>query len=772
MITLVVSLSACVDTVEFTVYFDSSGGTEVSPVTTDGSSTVSIPDNPTKEGFTFAGWYWDNVTFETPFTANSLMDAPLSSDMTVYAKWEPIAFNITYVLNGGINDTNNPSTFTSTIEIILIDPTKEGHTFGGWYSDATFTTAYNFTSMSAEDITVYAKWNINSYTLQYLDNDGTVLQTGNYEYGSSLNDVIPPIAVKEGYTFVEWNQDLPETMPAMDLLISARYVTNQYTISFDSNDGSAVLDITQDYATVVTAPDNPTKEGYTFGGWYLEAELTTLYSFTTIPAEDITLYAKWEAYEYTINYYIVGVDQISNIPLSEGEIMIDISLGVENSSVITSEGRIFTWGANSFGQLGIGTVSTYRAALTEITSSFGLIEGEKVVKILLGSQASIAITSTGRVFTWGYNGNGQLGDEAVSERFVPGEITSQFNLAEGEKIVDVSLGNVHASAITSTGRIFTWGWNQSGQLGIGEIDNIKIRTPIDITYQFNLDEGDMITSVSLGSGHSSAMTSQGRIFTWGADIYGQLGNGASDNEVHATPIEITSQFGLSEEESIASIQMSYYHSSAITTEGRVFNWGYNGYGNLGDGTEQNQSYPVEITSNFSLSAEEVLIGISMSGYSHASAITSEGRVFTWGSNAYGQLGIGTSDYDGHSTPIDITSGFILLAGEKVIRMSLGTNHSSAITSTGRIFTWGRDNAGQLGDASLVNKPTPVLITTVSSIKVYSETYGYEAQITEYIPNKEGFTFSGWYSDPELTIPYTFTTMPANTLKLYGMWMIE
>ena len=87
MLTLVLSISACDDTVEFTIYFDSNGGTEVLPVTTNGAETVAIPDNPTKEGCTFGGWYWDDVTFETPFTANSLMDAPLSSDMTVYAKW-------------------------------------------------------------------------------------------------------------------------------------------------------------------------------------------------------------------------------------------------------------------------------------------------------------------------------------------------------------------------------------------------------------------------------------------------------------------------------------------------------------------------------------------------------------------------------------------------------------------------------------------------------------------------------------------------------------
>ncbi len=767
-------LTSCANDVVYTVYFDSNGGSEVSPIVINEGSLFIPPDMPTKEGYTFIGWYLEDVTFTTQVTSNMILDVPLDEEMTVYAKWSPSEYNINYVLNGGTNNLNNPTTFNSeTVILVINDPEKEGYTFDGWYSDAACLTAFSFSTQSSEDIVLYAKWNINTYVFQYLDNDGTILLTANYEYGASLSGVIAPIASKEGYTFVEWSDDIPLTMPARDVHLSARYASIEYTVSFDTNEGSEMPDIIVSSETQVFNPGDPTKEGYVFGGWFLDSELTEPCSFPILIIEDITIYAKWEVPEYKVNYYIVGVDQIKNMPLSGGESILDISLGVENSAVITSEGRIFTWGANSEGQLGIGTKTTFNSVLTDITNSFGLIEEEKLIKIFLGSQASIALTSTGRIFTWGYSGNGQLGDGVDSiGRYTPGEITSQFDLDEGEMIVDISLGNVHSSAITSIGRIFTWGWNKSGQLGIGEVDNIKIYIPTDITNQFSLDEGDMITHVSLGDGHSSAMTSLGRIFTWGTDIQGQLGNGAIDNTTHTTPIEITSQFSLSGEEKIVDISISYYHSSAITSEGRVFTWGYNGNGNLGNGNEVNQNSPIDITTNFNLLNDEIIINISMIGYDHSSATTSEGRVFTWGHNNYSQLGIGTSDYDAHPIPIDITSEFSLLTGEQVIRTSLGTNHSSVITSTGRIFTWGRDNAGQLGDASLTNKATPVLITTVSSVKVFTESYEYEAQIIEYTPSKEGYALNGWYSDAELTMPYIFTTMPEHTLNLYGVWMID
>ena len=151
------TLVSCTQNVSFTVYFNSNGGSEVNSITTDGKSTVTVPTNPEKVGYTFEGWYWDNETFQTAFSANSLLDAPLSSDMTVYAKWDPITYTISYVLNGGINNPSNLTTFNiETTNLVINNPTKEGYTFVGWFMGEE---KWSFIRYSVtEDITLVAKW--------------------------------------------------------------------------------------------------------------------------------------------------------------------------------------------------------------------------------------------------------------------------------------------------------------------------------------------------------------------------------------------------------------------------------------------------------------------------------------------------------------------------------------------------------------------------------------------------------------------------------------
>ncbi|MDD3106731.1 MAG: hypothetical protein PHP65_02865, partial [Bacilli bacterium] len=137
-------------------------------------------------------------------------------------------------------------------------------------------------------------------------------------------------------------------------------------------------------------------------------------------------------------------------------------------------------------------------------------------------------------------------------------------------------------------------------------------------------------------------------------------------------------------------------------------------------------------------------------------------------NSYGQLGDGTTT--DRSTPTEITNQFNLGVGETIMSVSLGNVHSSALTSTGSIFTWGGNSAGQLGDGTLINKSTPTEITSVTATLILTDVYEYSANIVEYIPVLEGNTFSGWYSNIGLTTPYTFTIMPAEDVVLFGRWI--
>ena len=129
-------------------------------ISTNGEESIKLPANPEKDGYIFDGWYWDNEIWKKPFTANSLLDTPLSSDMSVYAKSMPITYNIEYELNGGENNSANPTTYTiKSEEIVLQTPSKTGYDFAGWYADEELTEkAEKISTGSSGDKKFYAKW--------------------------------------------------------------------------------------------------------------------------------------------------------------------------------------------------------------------------------------------------------------------------------------------------------------------------------------------------------------------------------------------------------------------------------------------------------------------------------------------------------------------------------------------------------------------------------------------------------------------------------------
>ncbi len=690
--------------------------------------------------------------------------------MTIAACTGEQSITVVFETNGG-NEISDMTINITDTSIELPTPVREGHTFDGWYINEDLTDPFSIASfLTTATITVYAKWIVNTYTITFNSNGGSLITAITQDYDTVVTAPADP--TRAGYTFAGWHEDEAlssaytfTTMPAENITLYAKWdeagpVTT--TISFEVDGGSMVADITQDSGSVVIEPTAPTKAGYTFAGWYTEPEFINEYVFTIMPVEDLVLYAKWQINQHGVSYYIYeNDDPTAAITLHPDETIISVSLGTHHSSALTSSGRVFTWGRNDYGQLGDGTIMQ-RTVPTEITSRFNLAAGETIVSISLEYAHSSALTSSGRMFTWGWNSSGQLGDGTTTNRSTPTDITDQFDLAAGETVVSVSLGDSHSSALTSSGRMFTWGWNSSGQLG--DETTTSRTTPTEITHHFDLEAGETIVSISLGYAHSSALTSSGRMFTWGDNGYGQLGDGTES--YRHTPTEVTDQFDLVAGETIASISLGSWHSSALTSSGSVFTWGYNGDGQLGDGTTTWRTTPTEMTHQFNLAAGETIVNVS-SGGEHTSALTSQGRAFTWGYNSYGQLGDDTTT--DKSTPTEITHQFNLETGETIVSISLGYHYSSALTSQGRMFTWGRNNYGQLGDWTTSHRSTPTEIRTRYLILILTETYDHGSPITEYTPTKEGHVFSGWYTDIDMTTPYVFETMAAEDVMLYGYW---
>jgi alpha-tubulin suppressor-like RCC1 family protein len=376
-------------------------------------------------------------------------------------------------------------------------------------------------------------------------------------------------------------------------------------------------------------------------------------------------------------------------------LMTSVSAGSSHSLAVTSQGRMYAWGLNGSGQLGDGT-SNNRSTPTLINVP-SLQSGETIAQVTAGYYHSLAVTTQGRVYAWGYNGDGQLGDGTTTRRTTP-TLINVPSLQSGETIAQVTAGDVHSLAVTTQGRVYAWGYNSEGQLGDGTTTRRTTPTLINVP---NLQSGETIAQVTAGYDHSLAVTTQGRVYAWGNNGSGQLGDGTSNNRSTPTLINVPN---LQSGESMAHISAGSSHSLAVTTQGRVYAWGWNGEGQLGNGTTTSHNTPTLINVP-NLQSGESMAHVS-AGFGHSLAVTTQGLVYTWGWNGSGQLGDGT--YNNRSTPtlINVPN---LQSGERIDHVSASNFHSLAVTSQGRVYAWGWNYYGQLGDGTNTNRNTPTLI---------------------------------------------------------------
>ncbi|MBQ6205655.1 MAG: InlB B-repeat-containing protein, partial [Oscillospiraceae bacterium] len=255
-----------------TITFDTDGGSAIAPITGDAGTPVTAPDNPVRTGYAFAGW-------DQPVPT-----AIPASDMTLKAKWQINRYTLTF--DTGRGTEIKPVTQDYGTAVSVSDPTLTGYAFGGWTPELPET-------MPAENRTLTAKWTPQSYTLTFETNGGGDIAPITDIYGAWI--AAPADPTKEGYAFDGWEPELPATMPAENRTLKAKWTQNNYTITFDTDGGSVIAPIAGAYGSTIQAPANPTKAGYTFDGWDREIP-------TTMPAENVTIKAKWKANNYTITF--------------------------------------------------------------------------------------------------------------------------------------------------------------------------------------------------------------------------------------------------------------------------------------------------------------------------------------------------------------------------------------------------------------------------------------------------------------------------------------
>jgi alpha-tubulin suppressor-like RCC1 family protein len=349
-----------------------------------------------------------------------------------------------------------------------------------------------------------------------------------------------------------------------------------------------------------------------------------------------------------------------------------VSAGFNWSTAIDINGQLYTWGGNSSGQLGDGTVTgKYYAGIIR-SSSWSIVSG--------GSSHTAGITTTGALYTWGYNGYGQLGDGTTLNKSSPVQIgTSSWAI--------VASGASSTAAIDITGALFTWGVNTVGQLGDGT--TISKSSPVQIgTSSWTL--------VSAISGTLFAINIFKNLYSWGGGGSGGLGDGTTINK--SSPVQIgTSSWNMVATGSTAA------HGAGITLSGSVFAWGYNANGQLGNFQTTARTSPVPLVNNSTLSYTSSFSIVS-AGFNWSTAIDITGALYTWGNNTFGQLGITPSI----NIPTQVgTSSWTTV--------SAGGSHTVGITTDGTLYAWGNNTYGQLGDSGNINRSSPVLIPAIGTV---------------------------------------------------------
>ena len=250
-----------------TVTFQSEGGSEVASQIR-ANTPADQPADPTKEGYTFIGWYKGEEKWNF---ADAVTEA-----MTLTAKWQLNQYTITFDTAGGSEVPSITQDYGTAITPPAA-PARTGYTFAGWDREIP-------TAMPAENMTITARWQVNQYTITFKPENGGQDIVIKQDYGTAIT--APANPTKTGYTFAGWDKTIPSTMPAGDMTITARWTVNQYTITFKPENGGQDIVIKQDYGTAITTPANPTKTGYTFAGWDKTIP-------TTMPAGDMTITARW-----------------------------------------------------------------------------------------------------------------------------------------------------------------------------------------------------------------------------------------------------------------------------------------------------------------------------------------------------------------------------------------------------------------------------------------------------------------------------------------------
>ena len=379
-----------------------------------------------------------------------------------------------------------------------------------------------------------------------------------------------------------------------------------------------------------------------------------------------------------------------------------VSAGYSHSLALGQDGKVYAWGNDGNGQLGDGsTVSSSSVPVAVLAT--GVLSGKTITQVATGSGHSLALASDGTVYAWGYNNNGQLGNGSTATTAATPVAVNMSGVLAGKKIIQIAAGYAYSLALASDGTVYAWGANAYGQLGNGLTTNSNV--PVAVVASGAI-ANKKIVQITAGYYHSLALASDGTVYAWGYNNAGQLGNNSTTNA--SSPV-YTYMSGVLAGKIITQLTAGSSHSLALASDGTVYAWGNNASGQIGNGSTVNYSAPVAVTTSGALAGKS--INQIAGGSDHSLALASDGTVYAWGSGSLGRLGNGSMADS--SLPVAVTmSG--ALAGKTIVQLTGGSGHSLALISDGRAYAWGAGGYGQLGNNSTTESNVPVAVSTTGA----------------------------------------------------------
>jgi len=335
--------------------------------------------------------------------------------------------------------------------------------------------------------------------------------------------------------------------------------------------------------------------------------------------------------------------------------------------------------------------------LEELKQQGDLPAAIAIPAISAGDAHTVALKTDGSVWAWGDNGDGQLGDGSIIAKLTPVPVSG---LSSG--VTAIAAGGLHTLALKSDGSVWAWGYNNYGQLGDGS--TLDKHTPVQVKGVSGNGWLSDVTAVTGGVRYAVALKSDGSVWAWGYNYSGQLGDGTTTHST--TPVQVKGADGIGWLSDITAIAAGGSHTVALKTDGSVWAWGGNNNCQLGDGTTDDSTTPVQVKGADGIGWLSDITAIA-AGEGYTVALKTDGSVWAWGYNYYGQLGDGTTD--NKNTPVPVSG---LSSG--VTAIAAGGRHTIALKSDGSVWAWGSNSSGQLGDDSTIDKHTPVPVSNLSS----------------------------------------------------------